>query len=421
MDTAGQPDDFALPKNRYGFGVSWDALPGRPKVDLDLQCVVVSNSGAIIDCAYYNNLKAVRAITHSGDETTGAKSGIDEQVWVALPKLPPEAAMLVFVVAAYTGGQLRDAANGIFHVFEDSITQEIARFELEQSAASVDIVAVMFRGPAGWTLRVIEEPAQQGQHFMDILDLLAKVIRVFIPNAPARQKIAFAMEKGGILDLPQAMDSITIGLGWDTGQGKVDLDVSAVLLDAAGAEVETVFFGNLESAANGIKHSGDNLTGEGNGDDEQITAQLGAIGPRVQQVVFVVNIYTPGKTFRQVAHPYCRVIENVSGNELCRYSLTDAGSENGLIVSKIGREQGGRWGFHAVGLPCSGRCYKDSLRYIQSICNQDTRQLMTRGGTLDLQSRGSSVGHGHVCHPPPASAPPRPSHEASSGKACTVQ
>merc|ERR1740139_280300 len=79
MDTAGNPDDFDLPKKRYGFGLSWDAPgPGQPKVDVDLQCVVVDTAGSIIDCAYYNNLKAARSITHSGDETTGDTSGIDE-------------------------------------------------------------------------------------------------------------------------------------------------------------------------------------------------------------------------------------------------------------------------------------------------------------------------------------------------------
>merc|ERR1711879_933352 len=115
------------------------------------------------------------------------------------------------------------------------------------------------------------------------------------------------MEKGSIMDLPQTLNSITVGLGWDTAEGEVDLDVSAVLLDTSGNEVETVFFGRLESQQHGIKHSGDNLTGAGEGDDEQITAELAKIGRDVQQVFFVINIYTKGKTFRKVANPYARV------------------------------------------------------------------------------------------------------------------
>lgn len=255
METAGLPDDFQLPHRRYGFGVSWDEVPGRPTVDIDLQCVVVDNSGSIIDCAYYNNLKAVGAVTHSGDETTGSAVGIDELVWVMIEKLPPTVSVLVFVLAAYKGGRLRDVANGKLHVLEENMHSEVARFNMEQSSGQVDVVAAMFRGPGGWTLRIVDEPAQEGQHFMDILDLLAQVIRAFVPTAPRRQKVAFAMEKGAVMEFPQSLDSITIGLGWDpvasAGGEAVDLDVSAVLLDPHGGEVETVFFQNLTAKIGG--------------------------------------------------------------------------------------------------------------------------------------------------------------------------
>jgi len=369
-------------------------IHGRPKIDLDLQCVVVDQSGAIIDCAYYNNMKAVRSITHSGDERTGDTAGIDELVWVNAAKVPQHVSCLVFVIAAYSGGCLQDVANGVFHVFEESKTAEVARFDVERSRGAVDVVAVMFRDGGSWSLRIIDEPAQQGQHFMDILPLLSNTIRLFIPTAPRRQKVAFAMEKGGILDLPQSLDAVTIGLGWDVDEGEVDLDVSAVLLDANLAEVETVFFGNLESTAHGIVHTGDNLTGHGDGDDEQIKVSLMRVGHGVQQIVFVINIYTVGRKFNQVAKPYCRVVDNATGGELCKYMLREAGNEAGLIVAKIMREAGGRWGFHALGLPCKGQTFKDSLPAIRKHCQTDTRLLVARGGTLDLHSYGSSTESG---------------------------
>lgn len=221
---------------------------------------------------------------------------------------------------------------------------------------------------------------------MDILPLLANIIRTFIPAAPKRHKVAFAMEKGAILDLPKDLGSITIGLGWDTDCGQVDLDVSAVLLDSSGVEVETVYFNNLKSKEHGIIHTGDNLTGEGANDDEQIAVNLGSVGDRVSQIVFVINIYTPHVTFRQVANPYCRVVDNSADAELCRFSLAEAGSETGLIVSKIAREAGGRWGFHALGLPCRGRTYKDSLPQILEECHQDTRKRMAGTGTFHFKT-----------------------------------
>merc|ERR1712023_626742 len=117
--------------------------------------------------------------------------------------------------------------------------------------------------------------------------------------------------------------------------GNAEYMGSAVLMDRDGKDVEAVFFGRLESEEHGIQHTGDNLTGEGEGDDEQIIVNLDRIGRRCQSIFFVVNIYTANKSFRQVAEPYCRVVDEASGSELCRYALRDAGSESGLIVSKI--------------------------------------------------------------------------------------
>jgi tellurium resistance protein TerZ len=363
-------------------------------------------------------MKAVRAITHSGDETTGERSGIDEQVWCNMKKLPANVSVLIFVVAAYTGGQLKDVANGTLHILEESQRNEIARFEMERSTGSVDVVAAMFRGAGGvWALRVIDEPARQGQHFMDILPLLADVVRIFIPTAPKKQKVAFAMEKGGVLDMPQDLNAITVGLGWDVNDGEVDIDVSAVLMTPDGTEVETVFFGNLTSVKHGIEHTGDNLTGAGDGDDEQIIVGLDKIGPAVQQVIFVVNIYTPRKSFVQVANPYCRAVDNSSGSELCRYSLREAGNGNGLIVSKLAREAGNRWGFHALGLPCSGRTYKDSMAAIRQVCHQDTRRLMAHSmSTVSEFPTGTAASR-----PPAGTSLSQPPPAGSSNKDCVLQ
>merc|ERR1712107_788243 len=144
-----------------------------------------------------------------------------------------------------------------------------------------------------------------------------------------------------------------------------------------------------ESEEHGIQHTGDNLTGEGDGDDEQIVVQLDRIGPTVQQVFFVVNIYTPRKTFAQVAEPFCRIVDNVSGSELCRYSLRDAGCESGLMIARISREAGDRWGFHALGLPCRGRTYKDSLPQIRASFGVKTSALMLRSqSTCSFSDKG---------------------------------
>jgi len=393
-------EPMALEKGgRYAVGASWSE--GSRDVDIDLQCVVVDDKGIIIDCAYYNNLKAVRSITHSGDEVAGRSSNIEEMVWVNFQRLPANVGMLVFVVAAYSGGTLQNVQDGKLHVFEGSEENEQMCFEMEKSNAAVDVVAVMTRRSRGdknahlWGyLQLIDVPAQSGRHFMDILPLLGHVIRGFMPSArKTRQKVAFAMEKGGALDLPSDLAKIVVGLGWDVDDGECDLDVSAVLLDANGCDLEAVFFGRLESKQNGIKHTGDNLTGEGEGDDEQIIVQLNNVGADVHQIFFVVNIYTPGRTFRTVAAPYCRVVDEKMGSELCRYALHDAGVDNGLIVAKLVREAGERWGFHALGLPCSGTIYKDSLPKIRSICNMKTSSLLARSNSSGSLSGAAPTSH----------------------------
>jgi len=112
---------------------------------------------------------------------------------------------------------------------------------------------------------------------------------------------------------------------------------------------------------------------------------LDQIGSKVQQVFFVVNIYTRGRSFSQVAQPFCRVVDDSDGSELCRYCLRDAGSQNGLIIAKIAREAGGRWGFHALGLPCRGQTYKDSLPQIRQVSSLKTSSLLLRSTTSSFE------------------------------------
>jgi len=384
-----------LPLNseRYAIAISWDK--GRKPVDVDLQAVVVNDQGAIIDAVYYNNLKALRCITHSGDEVTGERQGFDEIVWVGLSRLPAHVQMLIFVVAAHSGGHLRDVANGMIHVLEERKDNEVARFAMEQSPQDVDVVAAMVRFAGGnWGLRVIDEPAQSGQHFIDILEpTIGNLIRKVIPTAPKRQKVAFAMEKGAVFDLPQSsqIQRITACLGWDVEGEGVDLDVSAVLFDSSGRNTEAIFFGNLEGE--GIKHSGDNLTGAGEGDDERIVCNLDQISSRVQEIFFVVNIYTPRVTFQRVSNAFCRIVDS-SETELARYALREGGSESGLLMARLFRESDGRrWSFQAIGTFCRGRTWKDSVNDIIPLVCKDPRTLQLRGqSTMQFSGAGEHDG-----------------------------
>jgi len=412
----GEGDIFLLTSSCYAVAISWDH-PHQRTMDLDLQAVIVDEGGHIIDAVYYNNLKALKCITHSGDEQTGEKEGFDETVWVSLAKVPSSVRLIIFILAIYQGGDLRNVTNGMIHVLEDRASTEVARFAMEQSEAQVDAVAMMVRSETNqWTLRVLNVDAQEGRHFIDILEpTIGGIVRGVIPNAPRRLKVAFAMEKGSVVDLPQSssIQNIVAGLGWDVDDGKVDLDVSAVLFDGSGVQREAVFFGNLEAA--GITHSGDNLTGEGDGDDETVTINLVSLPEWTQQIFLVVNIYSRGVSFAQVARPYCHIVDS-AGNELAKYELREAGSSNGLIIARLFREPGDRWGFQAIGSFCSGQTWKDSLGEMISIFRKTPRQLQMRGASSISLTGGQWAEAAH-----PAAASPTASKPTKSKGACILQ
>merc|ERR1712113_33903 len=102
---------------------------------------------------------------------------------------------------------------------------------------------MIVRSVKGWGMQIIDKPAQEGRHFIDILEpTLGNLIREVIPGAPKRQKVAFAMEKGSVVDLPESssIEQIAAGLGWDIAESAgddVDLDVSAIFFSKAGKEI----------------------------------------------------------------------------------------------------------------------------------------------------------------------------------------
>eukprot|EP00930_Biecheleria_cincta_P083276 TRINITY_DN72882_c0_g1_i1.p1 TRINITY_DN72882_c0_g1~~TRINITY_DN72882_c0_g1_i1.p1 ORF type:complete len:428 (+),score=103.16 TRINITY_DN72882_c0_g1_i1:123-1406(+) len=417
--------ELHLHTGKCGIGVSWDRVGNT--IDLDLQAVVVDNKGAIIDAVYYNNLKALKSITHSGDEQTGDKAGLDEVIWVSLQKLPEHVRLVIFVVAAFSGGSLREVSNGALHVLEEKLDNEVARYGLEQTDAAVDAVAMLRRTDEGaWCLRIIEEPAREGRHFIDILEpVLGNVIRAEIPGAPRRMKVAFAMEKGSVVDLPEtnAIGRIATGLGWDVSPsagGDVDLDVSAVIFSGDCRPLGAVFFGQTEGF--GLQHSGDNLTGEGDGDDEVIQADLMHVPAEAQQIFFVVNIYTNGVTFDNVSNAYCRIMD-ASGDEMARYVLREGRGERGLIIARLFREpgigSGGRWGFQALGKFCRGQTWKDSVPEMDKLARMTAQQLQLRGSSYTSLDRGATV----TAAQPAAAvvvAPPAPLVQEKKSSACSL-
>ncbi|MFH8750532.1 TerD family protein [Streptomyces rimosus] len=151
---------------------------------------------------------------------------------------------------------------------------------------------------------------------------------------------------------------VTVGLGWDArpaGGADFDLDASAVVCgpdQRVLSDAHFVFYNNLASPDGAVRHTGDNLTGEGDGDDEQILVDLDRLGEQTGQVVFTVSIHdaeTRGQNFGQVEDAYIRVVDNLTGREMCRYELSyDAAGETAMVFGALYR-RGGEWKFRAIG------------------------------------------------------------------------
>ncbi|MET3985472.1 TerD family protein [Streptomyces sp. NPDC098789] len=170
-----------------------------------------------------------------------------------------------------------------------------------------------------------------------------------------------SLSKGGNVSLTKAAPNLTaviVGLGWDartTTGVDFDLDASAILTNDQGkvaSDANFVFFNNLKSPDGSVEHTGDNTTGEGEGDDEAIKVNLAGVPADVNKIVFPVSIYEAEarqQSFGQVRNAYIRVVNQADNTELARYDLSeDASTETAMVFGELYRN-GAEWKFRAIG------------------------------------------------------------------------
>ncbi|MBY6437108.1 TerD family protein, partial [Rhodococcus kroppenstedtii] len=153
-----------------------------------------------------------------------------------------------------------------------------------------------------------------------------------------------------------ALTTIRMGLGWDPVKksggffggrtANIDLDASALMF-AGTRHADVVYFGQLRSKDGSIVHAGDNLTGDGEGDDEVITVDLTRVPAQVTSIVFIVTSYR-GQTFEQVANAFTRLVDAPVGSELARFTLQGGMPYTGLVMAKVYRADG-TWKLQAIG------------------------------------------------------------------------
>lgn len=186
-------------------------------------------------------------------------------------------------------------------------------------------------------------------------------------NLQKGQKISLEKEAGG------ALSRVTMGLGWDVAKTggffgfgakseAIDLDASVVMFDDTNRPVDVVWFRQLKSRDGSITHTGDNRTGAGDGDDEQIIVDLRTVPASVKSLVFTVNSFT-GQNFSTVQNAFCRLFDTNSGKEIARYDLSVQGSHTAQIMAKLYRHNG-EWKMHAIGENGTGRTFDDLMPLI---------------------------------------------------------
>ncbi|MEV6741858.1 TerD family protein [Streptomyces sp. NPDC051104] len=146
------------------------------------------------------------------------------------------------------------------------------------------------------------------------------------------------------------LSQVRMGLGWEPAfHGKdIDLDASVIAYGPQRNHIDSCYFGKLTILNGAIKHSGDNLTGEGGGDDEVIAVDLGRLPQEVTGLVFTVNSFS-GQKFTQVAKAYCRLVDAATDQELVRFDLTSAEPQTGVMMAKLVRQFSGEWDMTAMG------------------------------------------------------------------------
>jgi tellurium resistance protein TerZ len=188
-------------------------------------------------------------------------------------------------------------------------------------------------------------------------------------NLTKGQSVSLAKNDGS------SLTHVRMGLGWDAVKKKgffggsksqsVDLDASAVVFDGNGQVLDQVWFSQLRSRDGAIIHSGDNRTGDGEGDDESITVHLDRLPPQVAQIVFLVNSFT-GQNFSQIENAFCRLVDETTGQETARYELTGSGVHTAQIMAKVSRDGNG-WAMTAIGSIANGRTFRDLIPAVAQV------------------------------------------------------
>lgn len=376
----------ALAAARVRVELTWSPRPGTP--DLDIAALLLA-SGKVrtdADFVFYNQPRhASGAVRHAGKATGPGAAGTTtttDAVEIDLAGIEP-GVDTVAVVASVDGGQFRSVAGVGVRVVDATDGTVLVTFDVSGEGSERAMVALeLYRRGAGWKVRAVGQGWDTGlaglaqDMGISVDEVAASAPPPAPPVAPARAPVQappprvaapvpstpprvnldkgrVSLRKNETVSLVKTgappLTFVVMGLGWDpVARGKdVDLDASVVVFEPRGKDIERVYFGNLAAFDHAIQHAGDNLTGEGDGDDEQIRVDLSRLPPQAAVLVFTITSYR-GQRFDEVRNAYCRLLDGLSGAELVRFDLSESQRHTAVIMAAIYRT-GPTWSMRAVG------------------------------------------------------------------------
>lgn len=340
-------------------------------VRLDTSALLLTETGRVrsdADFVFFNQTSAP-GVSHRS-------SGSGDSVEVDAPALPPAIEKVVVTVSAEDGRASFAANPPTARVVDAESGAELVSFTADGCGAETALVLLeLYQRNGAWKVRAV------GQGYADGLAGIATDFGITVddpgsasapaapsssasapvPSAPApaatsgkvtldkgrvslRKRQTVSLTKGG----SPLRGAVRMALGWDPAQAgrKIDLDASCIAFDARGKDLASCWFLKLKTLGGALSHSGDNLTGAGDGDDEVITVDLEKMPEKVTALVFTVNSFS-GQKFTQVANAFCRLLDS-SGTELVRFDLSDSQSRTGVLMCKVTRAGAG-WEMTALG------------------------------------------------------------------------
>ena len=370
-----------IKQSEIRVGLSWQVENGQ-EIDLDTSCVAIDRRGLVqMDhTVYYGNLANTNlSIMHSGDERKGSDFGDDEVIVCDLDSIPNKIKALYFVLTVASPGKtFANVKSARVRILDSAHKVGICSFVPYNfgAATAMFLVRLARNRLREWIMSPIADTEQKARDFGSLIPELKAYTRDLIPDivVDPRERVA-VLRKGGHIHVHDYLPGAVIpkwvcfGLTWDVTEGvNIDLDASAVCLGKDLRPLDIVFFKQLRSKDNAIRHSGDEREGDKTGDDERIVISLPNVSTDIHYIGFIINSYS-GQELDDIARASCRLYDPRAGVNIATYTLSNASEldkHTALIMGCLYRAPDtDQWGLRIISEPSHGKTAHDNVEGLQ--------------------------------------------------------